>query len=148
MRIAVASQNRKAVTGHAGKCRRFWVYEIEELAVKGRNLLELPKEQSFHESHGGPHPLDGVSVLITGGMGSGLQSRLRRRGIEALVTTETDPDRAVAAHLAGTLPLGSPEAHEGPDAHEPQQAQHHRPDAPGASAAIPFRASKPTKERT
>jgi hypothetical protein len=32
-------------------------------------------------------------------------------GIEGLVTPETDPDRAVAAWLAGTLPLGQPEAH-------------------------------------
>ncbi len=93
MKIAVTSQNRKTVTGHAGKCRKFWVYEIEGKEVKGRNLLELPIEQSFHESHGdAPHPLDDVDVLICGGMGAGLQQRLKQRGIAAAATSETDPD--------------------------------------------------------
>jgi predicted Fe-Mo cluster-binding NifX family protein len=114
-KIAVASQNRRNVTGHAGKCRRFWVYDIESGAVKGRQLLELPREQSFHEHTGAePHPLQGVQVLITGGMGEGLARRLAGMGIEGLVTPETDPDRAVAAYLAGTLPLGQPEAHGDP----------------------------------
>ena len=116
MKIAVASQNRRNVTGHAGKCRRFWIYAIESGVVKDRQLLDLPREQSFHEHHGPePHPLQGVQVLITGGMGEGLARRLAGMGIEGLITTEADPDRAVAAYLAGSLPLGQPEAHEGHD---------------------------------
>ena len=111
MKVAVASQNRKIVTGHAGKCRKFWIYDIEAKSVKDKQLLELPREQSFHEFRGAkPHPLTGVRVLITGGMGEGLARQLASMGIEGLVTTETDPDRAVAAYLAGTLPLGQPEA--------------------------------------
>lgn len=66
MKIAVASQNRKTVTGHAGKCRKFWIYGIDHDSVKGKTLLELPTDQSFHASHGQPHPLDDVQVLITG----------------------------------------------------------------------------------
>ncbi len=116
MKIAVASQNRKEVTGHAGKCRKFWIYDIEASAVKGKTLLELPREQSFHDHHGPePHPLKGVQVLITGGMGEGLSRRLAGMGIEGLVTTETDPERAVEAYLQGTLPLGQPEVHSEPD---------------------------------
>jgi predicted Fe-Mo cluster-binding NifX family protein len=57
MKIAITSQNRKTITGHAGKCRKFWVYEIENNQVLGRSLLELPMEQSFHESnHHTPTP--------------------------------------------------------------------------------------------
>ena len=116
MKIAVASQNRKSVTGHAGKCRKFWIYAIKSGTVEDRQLLELPREQSFHEHRGpAPHPLAGVQVLITGGMGEGLTRRLAGMGIEGLVTPETDPDLAVAAWLAGTLPLGRPEAHGGHD---------------------------------
>lgn len=111
MKIAVTSQNRKTITGHAGKCRKFWIYEVDGRTVVGRNLLELPIEQSFHESHGDEHPLDDVNVLISGGMGSGLHSRLRQKGIDALVTGETDPDQAVAAYLAGILPAQMPDAH-------------------------------------
>lgn len=115
MKIAVASQNRRQVTGHTGRCRRYWIYEVAEGAVRGKTLLELPKAQCFHESPpGAPHPLDGVGVLIGGGMGRGLVRRLAAMGIRGLVTTETDPDKAVALYLAGSLPLGEPEEHAGP----------------------------------
>lgn len=111
MKIAVASQNRKQVTGHTGRCRRFWIYEVEAGRVISRTLLELPIDQSFHAiSPQAPHPLHGVQALISGGMGEGLVMRLAHMGIEGLITTESDPDRAVALFLAGNLPLGTPEA--------------------------------------
>jgi len=118
MKIAVASQNRREVTGHTGRCRKFWVYRIEQARVRDRALLELPREQAFHESapHQ-PHPLDGVDVLISGGMGTGLMRRLAARGIEGLVTSETDPDTAVASYLAGRLPPGAVEGHAEGTAH-------------------------------
>jgi len=104
LRIAVTSQNRKTVTEHAGKCRKFWIYEVKEGQVSGKTLLELPIEQSFHEAPAGQaHPLDAVHVLITAGIGSGLQQRLLQRGIQSVVTREENPDLAVAAYLAGEL---------------------------------------------
>ena len=103
-KIAVCSQNRKTVTEHAGKCRKFWVYDIEQGRVIGRSLLELTIEQSFHEAkEGQAHPLDEVDVLITGSIGGGLQQRLRQRGIIGVVTSETDLDQAVASFLAGDM---------------------------------------------
>ena len=103
-KIAVCSQNRKTVTEHAGKCRKFWVYDIEQGRVIGRSLLELTIEQSFHEAkEGQAHPLDEVDVLITGSIGGGLQQRLRQRGIIGVVTSETDLDQAVAGFLAGDM---------------------------------------------
>jgi hypothetical protein len=42
-------------------------------------------------------------------MGQGLVARLERMGIEGLITSEPDPDRAVALYLAGSLPRGEPE---------------------------------------
>ncbi len=121
LKIAVTSQNRKTVTGHAGKCRKFWIFEVEGTDIKDKTLLELSIEQSFHESHGASsHPLDDMNVLITGGMGAGLQQRLKQKGILAVATSETDPDRAVAAWLAGTLPEAEPESHGHPH-HHPHQ---------------------------
>ena len=100
-RIAVSSQNRKTVTEHAGKCRKFWIFDVRQGQVIGKTLLELPIEQSLHAAPAGEaHPLDSVNVLITSGMGSGLQQRLLQRGVEAVLTTEEDPERAVAAYLA------------------------------------------------
>ena len=102
LQIAVTSQNRKTVTEHAGKCRKFWIYDVKQGQVTGKTLLELPIEQSFHESSPGQaHPLDAVHVLITAGIGSGLQQRLSQRGIRSVVTSQENPDQAVAAYLAG-----------------------------------------------
>lgn len=131
MKIAITSQNRKTITGHAGKCRKFWVYEVAGREVRTKNLLELPIEQSFHENdHAASHPLDGVNVLICGSLGSGLQNRLKRRGILAVATKETDPDQAVAAWLAGSLIEIVPDAHDG---HEHGQGHGH-----GHGQAVPI----------
>ncbi|MCF7970765.1 MAG: hypothetical protein K9L22_06310 [Methylococcaceae bacterium] len=113
MKIAVASQNRKEITGHTGRCRKFWIYEIENGTIVNKTLLELAKEQSFHDSS--PHdfsPLDDVQVLITGGMGTGLVRRLESKGIEPLITMESNPDKAVADYLKGTLITQPAEPHE------------------------------------
>jgi predicted Fe-Mo cluster-binding NifX family protein len=52
-----------------------------------------------------------VDLLIAGGMGEGLQTRLARKGIEAVVTTERDPERAVLLWLADSLPRAAPHSH-------------------------------------
>jgi predicted Fe-Mo cluster-binding NifX family protein len=122
MKIAVTGQNRRDITEHAGRCRNFWVYDVDDGIVLDSELVELPKEASFHDSSPhAPHPLDGVEVLISGGMGEGLRLRLARRGIEALVTTERDPERAVKAWLAGCLPLGATHAHSHGEDHASQE---------------------------
>lgn len=111
MHIAVASQNRREVTAHLGRCRRFWIYDIEGEHVKGKHLVELPKEQSLHESHAGTHPIYHTNVVIAGGMGEGMVHRLASRHIDPVVTPEKNPEVAVAAYLAGTLERGTPESH-------------------------------------
>jgi predicted Fe-Mo cluster-binding NifX family protein len=104
MQIAVTSQNRKTITEHAGKCRKFWIYDIADGNIAGKQLVELAIEQSFHASHHSlAAPLATVNVLITASMGAGLYQRLQRSGIQALITPETDPDTAVAAFLDGSL---------------------------------------------
>jgi predicted Fe-Mo cluster-binding NifX family protein len=109
MKIAVASQNRRTITEHGGRCRKFWIYEVSQDVIREKNLLELPKEQSFHESSPRePHPLDDIQVFIAGGMGPGLRDRLAAKGIQGIITTEIDPDMAVKAYLEGTLVSASP----------------------------------------
>jgi len=103
MKIAVTSQNRKIVTQHAGRCRKFFIFDVENGQAVSKELLELPKEQSFRESPSQlPHPLDDIDVLITGGMGEGLITRLKGKGIECFVTEESDPERAVSLYLSGS----------------------------------------------
>jgi predicted Fe-Mo cluster-binding NifX family protein len=129
MKIAVASQNRREITGHTGRCRKFWIYDIgTDGTVAGKGLLELAKSQSFHESSPhDAHPLDAVQVLISGGMGNGMRRRLATMGIEAVVTNQTDPDTSVAAWLDGTLETIQPEAgHQHNDGHGHDRDGHGR----------------------
>lgn len=104
MKIAVTSQNKREITEHAGRCRKFWIYEVNEGKIDKKSLLELPKEQAFHNSSPNePHPLDDVQVFLTGSMGRGLIQRLEAKSIEPIITKEKEPERAVAAYLDGTL---------------------------------------------
>ncbi|TVQ20577.1 MAG: nitrogen fixation protein [Leptolyngbya sp. DLM2.Bin15] len=112
MKIAISSQNQNQVTGHLGRCQKFWIYDVEGTTIQDKQLLQITKEQSFRESSPkAPHPLDGVQVLISGGMGRGLARRLESKNIQPLITPETDLDAAVMAYLSGTLALMTPEEH-------------------------------------
>lgn len=104
MKVAIASQDETTITAHAGHCQRFWIYDTRDTDVLGRDLLELPKEQSFHNSSPkDPHPLDAVQVLIARGMGKGLIRRLEQKGVKGLITEESNPDVAIQAYLHHTL---------------------------------------------
>ena len=104
MQIAVTSQNRKTITEHAGKCRKFWIYDVEKGVLTGKRLVEVSIEQSLHASAGQlAEPLAGINTLITRGMGPGLYERLIQSGILPVVTMEDDPDAAVSAMLSNTL---------------------------------------------
>lgn len=105
MRIAVTSQNFRTITGHAGKARRFIVFEIgSDGQVAEKERLDLPPHLAIHacEEHD-PHPLDGSAVLITAGSGEGFVRRMARRGTRVVATSESDPEVAVHAFLAGCL---------------------------------------------
>jgi predicted Fe-Mo cluster-binding NifX family protein len=113
--IALTSQNRRDITEHAGKCRNFLVYEVNGSHIGEPRLIELPLGASLHDTAPGqPHPLDGVDVMISASMGEGLRVKLAQRGIQACLTDETDPQRALQSYLAGELPTlaAVPEARE------------------------------------
>lgn len=104
MKIAVASQDRRHITGHTGRCRKFLIYQVVDEKIFSKELLELPEELSFHHSSpNDPHPLDDAAVVISGGMGQGLARRLANKGIMSVITTRKEPDGAVMAFLKGQL---------------------------------------------
>lgn len=119
MKIAVSSDNQTDITGHAGHCLQFWIYEVDVDNGESKQLLQLSKDQSFHATAATePHPLDGIQALISHSMGSGLARRLASKGIQPIVTSETDPDSAVAAYLVGSLVMEMPEEHGHSHTHE------------------------------
>ncbi|MBX3516224.1 MAG: nitrogen fixation protein [Rhodospirillales bacterium] len=126
MKFAVTSQNFRTVTPHAGRARRFLVFEAEEGAEpKEVDRLDLAKELAMHDWHGtGAHPLDAVDVLIAGSFGEGFGQRMASRGIVAVRTDKTDPFEAVKDYLAGKLAPAGPSCDESHH-HQHQHAHAH-----------------------
>ncbi len=110
MRIAVTSQNFRTITGHAGRARRFMVFEAEAgQPPRETGRLDLPIEQAIHGyDHRHPHPLDDMDVLLTGGCGQGFIQHMAARGVRVFVTAETDPLQAVVDLLAGRVKVPAP----------------------------------------
>lgn len=112
MKIAVGTKDFETIATHGGRTRRFLVFEAEAGAdpvETGR--IELAEEEVLHHcGDGRPHPIDAVRVVVTGSSGSGFVAHMKRRGIEPVTTTETDPVRAIRGWFAGTLqPAPEPE---------------------------------------
>jgi predicted Fe-Mo cluster-binding NifX family protein len=105
MKVAVTSQNFRTVTPHAGKTRRFLVFEINpDQTPKEIGRLDLDREMTMHEFRGrGAHPLDQVDALITGSAGAGFVQKLGARGVRVVVTSESDPLLAIADFLSGKV---------------------------------------------
>ena len=111
MKIGVTSQNFRTITGHAGKTRRFLIYEPGDTGDPVEvDRLDLPREMAMHEFRGEHHPVFGLDVLITGGCGEGFVRRLAQQGVQVIATGETDPLTAVKQVLQGT-PLPPPVPH-------------------------------------
>ena len=97
MKIAVTSQNYRTVTGHAGKTRKFLVYEARpDGSFEEVERIKLPKEMSMHaHPHDAPHPLDAMDFIITAGCGQGFVNKMGARGVRVYVTDTEDPKKAV-----------------------------------------------------
>jgi predicted Fe-Mo cluster-binding NifX family protein len=109
MKIAVTSQNFRSVTGHAGRARRFLIYDVQPGAEPVETArLDLPAEQSFHETGGtGAHPIDGVDLIISAGFNAHFAVVMTQRGIRTATTDKENPVEAIRDYMvrqaAGTL---------------------------------------------
>jgi predicted Fe-Mo cluster-binding NifX family protein len=106
MKIAVATRDWTAVAGHAGQTRTWLVWDLaahrptEPLPEPTR--VTLAKEQVFHHfEDDGPHPLDGVDIVVASSAGDGFLRHMKKRGADVLLTGETDPTVALEKILAG-----------------------------------------------
>lgn len=111
MKIALASSDFDTVTGHAGRAKRWLIYTVDEhgQATQPVSHIELSSEQVLHHHQvGTPHPLDDVSVVIATSAGDGFLRHMEKMGIQAILTGETAPDKAIAAYFAQSLPPPKP----------------------------------------
>lgn len=103
MKIAIATRQYETVASHAGQTREWLLYDCEP----GRPLPEplhiaLTKGQVLHHfADDGPHPLDGVEVMIAASAGDGFLRHMAKRGAQVLLTGESDPRLALEKVLAG-----------------------------------------------
>lgn len=93
----MTSPNAKTISGHAGKCPGFLIYEIQADHHVVKSHLKLSKEQTFKHFNGPlsqhpQHPLNGINIFITQSLGDGLLNRLKKDHIKVITTDETNPD--------------------------------------------------------
>ena len=110
MKIAVCSKDFQQVSGHAGQAKRWLVYETDtDHAPRLVDRIELKKEQTFHHfKDDAPHPLDDITALLTSSSGDSFLRRMRKRGVDAVLTGETDPVAAVNDYIAQNLKPAKP----------------------------------------
>ena len=110
MKIAIATKDYAAVSGHAGQARHWLLYDLSghrpEAPLPAPRRIELEGDQLLHYfKDDGPHPLDGIDIVVAGSAGDGFIRHMRKRGADVLLTGEKDPAAAIAAILTGdTLP--------------------------------------------
>jgi predicted Fe-Mo cluster-binding NifX family protein len=106
MKIAVPTKDWSTISGHAGQSQCWMVYDLtlqragDPLPAPAR--IELVKEQLPHYfKDDGPHPLDGVEIILAGSAGDGFVRHMKKRGADVLLTGEADPATAIKHVIAG-----------------------------------------------
>ena len=117
MKIAIATNNQKTVTGHIGKCKAFMVYEIEGERILNKEFREnlftnhrMSNHNHQNHSEGGGHShahlIDGLkdcSYLISSGGGWRVVEDLRQNNITTLFTDIELIEDAVNKFIKGEL---------------------------------------------
>ena len=106
MKIAIATKDLTAVSGHAGQTRQWLVYDLSNhrsnQLLPAPNRVDLDKEQVLHTfEDNAPHPLDGIDIVVCASAGDGFIRHIKKRGAEVLLTGEEDPAMAITRILAG-----------------------------------------------
>jgi predicted Fe-Mo cluster-binding NifX family protein len=100
LKIAMTSPNGQTLSGHAGKCPGYLVFEIADGQIVRQNHIKLSREQTLRHLEGGlshhpEHPLHGINAFVTQGLGDGLMQRLLLDNIAVYQTTAEDPTSAL-----------------------------------------------------
>lgn len=111
-KIAVTVQNRRTISEHAGRCKNFLIYTIQNSVITNKYLLELTEDETLHNVfHNGPNSesiLFNMNILITRGIGEGAINKLATKNVVCLKVGEKDPDLAIEKLINGTLEAYTP----------------------------------------
>lgn len=106
MKIAIATKNFLEVSGHAGQCRHWLLYDLSEHR-SGQLLpaplrIELDQDEVLHVfADDRAHPLDGIDIAVCASAGDGFIRHMRKRRCDVLLTGDSDPTVAISRILAG-----------------------------------------------
>jgi len=131
IKVAITSQNKRTVTKHAGECRNFLIYTIENEKVISKEVLSLEGNQTlkytFHEdpSEIPFNPVYEMDILLSGSIGRGGINKLAMNNVAAYVIREKDPDVAVEKLLNGTLEAFEPVSNHHHHDHDHHDHHHH-----------------------
>jgi predicted Fe-Mo cluster-binding NifX family protein len=108
MKIAIATKDYTQVSGHAGQTRHWLLYDLGShqpgTPLPAPKLVELAEEHLPHYfQDDGPHPLDGVDIVVAGSAGDGFIRHMKKRGADVLLTGEQDPAAALNCILSGQV---------------------------------------------
>jgi len=121
MKIAVATEDGKVISAHFGRSLFFAIYEIDDGKIVNKEMRRNTFTGHFRggEHHGDDQHghrkgdehahqtvADGLKdckAVISHGMGRRAWEDLRSRGIEMIVTEETEVERGLNLYLAGEL---------------------------------------------
>ena len=116
--VAITSQNKKTVTKHAGECKNYLIYTIEEYKVTNKIILELQENETlkytFHidQNENPKNSLFDVDIILTRSIGRGGVNRLAKQNVIAYIIEEKDPEMAIEKLIKGTLEAITPVSHE------------------------------------
>lgn len=101
--IAIATDDFATVSGHAGQATRWLLFDCREGEPLGpARRIELDRSQVFHRwEDQAAHPLDGVEVMVARSAGEGFLRRMRKRGVDVLLTSEVRAESAIIKVLDG-----------------------------------------------
>lgn len=111
--VAVTFQNKKSISNHAGKCRNYLIYTINNSEVESKKILELTINETLHsyfhnETSSKRHILFESDILLTKGIGNGAIEKLAKNGVACYKIEEDDPDCAIEKLINGTLEAMAP----------------------------------------
>lgn len=115
--VALPIREDGSLSPHAGRALYWQIFAVDAGYPPQRVWdLKLTEAGCLHEWHvrgdGNHHPLHAVDIVLAGSAGDGVIRNLALRETTLIATAETDPDKALADFIGGTLaaPLPHEEA--------------------------------------
>jgi len=122
-KVAITVQDKLNITGHAGHCEFFFLYEIDEEGNINKSSIEINESETLHNFlHGNiasfpNHFINNVDILLTQGIGQGAINKLMNHQVVTYIIHENNPDIAIQKLIEGTLEsYGSANDHNGSQA--------------------------------